>query len=87
MILAKVVGNVVSTIKPMSHNGYKLMIVEMLDLEGKPYGSRQVAIDAADAGIGDTVLIIDDGGAALMILNDQDVIADWVICGVIDYCS
>ncbi len=87
MLLAKVVGNVVSTIKPPSHQGKKLMFVELVGLDGKPYGVRQIAMDAADAGVGDTVLVNVDGGAALMILDDKSAIADWVICGVIDHCT
>jgi microcompartment protein CcmK/EutM len=61
------------------------MIVEFIGLDGKPYGVRQIAMDAADAGIGDRVLVNVDGGAALMILNDKTAIVDWVICGVIDH--
>lgn len=85
MLLAKVVGNVVSTIKPQSHHGKKLMMIELIGLDGKPYGARQIAIDAANAGLGDTVLVNVDGGAALMILEDKTAIADMTICGVVDH--
>ena len=61
------------------------MIVEPIGLDKKPNGIRQIAIDAADAGVGDIVLIDTDGGAALMILDDKKAIADWVVCGVVDY--
>ena len=84
MFLAKVVGNVVATIKPDSHFGHKLMLVETINMSGDPCGNRQIAIDAADAGIGDTVLVNIDGGAALMILEDKSVLVDLTICGVID---
>jgi microcompartment protein CcmK/EutM len=85
VLLAKVVGNVISTIKPESHHGNKLMYVELIGLDGKPYGARQIVMDMADAGIGDTVLVNVDGGAALMILGDKKAIVDQVICGVIDH--
>ncbi len=87
MLLAKVAGNVVSTIKPESHHGKKLLLVQPISLDGEPCGARQIAIDAADAGIGDTVLINIDGGAALMILNDKRVIVDMTVCGVIDHVN
>ena len=61
------------------------MLVELIGLDSKPYGARQIAIDAADAGIGDTVLINVDGGASLMILGDKSVIVDMTICGVVDH--
>lgn len=87
MLLARVVGNVVSTVKDESHRGKKLLIIELIGLDRKPYGARQIAFDAADAGIGDTVLINVDGGAALTILGDKKAVADWTVCGVIDHYS
>jgi microcompartment protein CcmK/EutM len=87
MLLARVVGNLVSTIKDDTHRGKKLLVVEFIGLDKKPYGVRQIAFDAADAGVGDTVLVNVDGGAAVMILEDKKVIADWVVCGVVDHYS
>jgi len=87
MLLARVVGNVVSTVKDESHRGRKLLIVEFIGLDKKPYGARQIAFDAADAGVGDVVLVNVDGGATLMILEDKKAVADWTVCGVVDhYC-
>ena len=84
MKIARVVGNVVSTIKCPSHNGLKLMIIEFIDLEGFPCSVRQIAIDAACSGVGDIVLLTDDGGAARMIIGDNNAVIDWVIVGVLD---
>jgi microcompartment protein CcmK/EutM len=82
--IAKVVGNLISTIKDPSFHGYKLMIVEYLNPDGTPDGKRQIAFDAAHAGIGDIVLVNVDGGAANMFTGDKDLIADVTICGVLD---
>lgn len=87
MLLARVVGNVVSTVKTDSHYGRKLLLIELISLCGEPYGVRQIAVDAADAGVGDTVLVNVDGGAALMILEDKKAIVDMTVCGVIDHFS
>ncbi len=78
MRIATVVGNVVSTIKDESYYGYKLMIIEYLDENGKPEGTRAIAFDAVDAGVGDVVLAILDGGAANMLLG-KEIIADVTI--------
>ncbi len=84
MRIAKVVGNVVSTIKDELYHGYKLMIVEYLDENCQPDGSpRVIAFDAAQAGVGDIVLVNTDGYAAMVFLQD-DMIGDLTICGVID---
>jgi microcompartment protein CcmK/EutM len=82
--IAKVVGNLISTIKDKSFSGYKLMIVEYLHPDGTPDGKRQIAFDAAHAGAGDIVLVNVDGGAANMITGDGELIADNTICGVLD---
>jgi len=86
MRLAKVVGNVVSTIKHDSYLGQKLLIVEYIDRDGKPEGSRVIAFDCAEAGVGDVVLVNTDGGAANMFLGDH-CIADLTVCGVVDTVS
>ena len=85
MRIARVVGNVVSTVKDFKFHGQKLMIVEFVDLNGNPIESRQIAFDAANAGVGDLVLVNVDGGAAKMLLRDKEIIADNTACGVIDH--
>jgi microcompartment protein CcmK/EutM len=85
MRLARVVGNVVSTIKNKDYYNYKLMIVEFMDEKGRPTEPRQIAFDGAGAGAGDLVLVNIDGGAANIILEDKAIVADYTICGIVDY--
>ena len=49
------------------------MIVEYWDENGQPDGSRVIAFDAEQAGVGDVVLIAADGGAANMLLDDKGI--------------
>ena len=85
MRLAKVVGNVVSTIKDEGYHGYQLMLVEYFDpISGKSLPPRQMAFNMADAGVGDIVLVNIDGGAGNMICHDDFAIVDLVICGIVD---
>lgn len=84
MKLARVTGTVVSTIKYEKYRGLKLLMVRHLDLNLNETGEELVALDAANAGIGDIVLVNNDGGAAQMVLNDKTLIASITICGVID---
>lgn len=86
MKLARVVGNVVSTVKDAGYYGQKLMIIDYLDDNGKMTGNQAIAFDVADAGVGDTVIVNVDGGAANMFLGRQ-CIADLTICGVIDHLT
>ena len=87
MKIGRVVGNVVSTVKNNTHFGYKLLLIEFIDAQGRAASPRQIAFDGADAGVGDIVLINVDGGAAKMMLKDEEVIADLTICGVLDHFS
>ncbi|PRO66205.1 EutN/CcmL family microcompartment protein [Alkalicoccus urumqiensis] len=85
MKLAVVKGNVVSTIKTESHQRYKLMIVQPVDHNGKPLGKdTMIAADGSQAGIGDTVLIVEEGGSVRQILGNKKAAIDAVIVGIVD---
>ncbi|MCQ3931624.1 MAG: hypothetical protein DPW16_14295 [Chloroflexi bacterium] len=85
MYLARVVGNVVATIKHPFYEGRKLMLVQRLDLDHKPTSIYDVAVDDVQAGVGDFVLVFDEGTGARQILqagNTAPVRA--VIVGIVD---
>jgi microcompartment protein CcmK/EutM len=65
MLIARVVGDVTATQKHPSHEGRKILLVQPLNLDGTNRGDAVVALDAVDAGIGDRVLIVTDGFAAM----------------------
>ena len=66
MLIARVTGNIVSTQKHADYAGQKLLILRALGPDGALYGPEMVAVDGADthAGIGDDVLLIQEGGSA-----------------------
>ena len=72
MILAKVIGQVVSTAKHPDYIGYALLVIQPIDPTGHPTGKSFIALGAAQAGIGDTVLALDEGGSGRAILNAPD---------------
>ena len=84
MIIARVVGNVVATRKHRSHEGKKILLIQPLDLEGQPEGDVIVAMDAVDAGVGDRVLAVQDGFAAMTSVGHVDSPIDAAVIGVID---
>ena len=85
MKIAKVIGNLVSTMKTHSHKDMKIMAVCPIDLEGNSAGDTFLALDIAQAGIGDTVLIMQEGNSNRQLTNRPDGAIDAVIVGVIDY--
>lgn len=85
MILAKVVGNVVLTLKDQHLAGKKIMVVREIDRSGCVCGPEILAFDAADAGIGDYVIIVAEGGAAKQILkSEKNSPIDICIAGIVD---
>ena len=84
MKLGRVTGTVVSTVKYGQYQGMKLLKVRHLDLNLREEGEELVALDAAQAGVGDIVLVNNDGGAAQMVMGDRTLIASVTICGIID---
>jgi microcompartment protein CcmK/EutM len=79
-----VVGNVVSTVKTHSHKNCKLMVVQQIDTAGKKCGDSFIAVDGAQAGIGDYVLIVEEGGSVREVLKKPEGAIDAVIVGVVD---
>lgn len=84
MVIARIVGSVVSTQKNAKLEGAKLLLAQPLDLDGKDRGPAVIAIDAVDAGVGDRVLLVLDGKAAMMALNRGLAGVDAAIVGVVD---
>ena len=84
MILGKIIGNVVSTIKLEAYRGYKILIVQPVDPDGRQHGSTFLAIDTVQAGSGDTVIVIDEGNSARQIIDDSMAPIRSVIAGVVD---
>ena len=85
MLLAKVTGNVVSTQKNSYLKGHKLLIIKRIDLEGNFMGKKDViALDFVDSGIGDTVLVVQEGAAVKQILGHRKAPVHSVIVAVVD---
>jgi ethanolamine utilization protein EutN len=55
MLLGRIIGNVVCTMKDPVLNGHKLLIVQPLDRKGRDKGRPIIALDAVGAGAGETI--------------------------------
>jgi ethanolamine utilization protein EutN len=85
VIIARVLGNVVSTEKHPQYRGYKILVVQPIDPQGKPKGRSFLALDGVQAGIGDRVLVVDEGGSARTVLKDEGALTvRTVACGIVD---
>ena len=83
MLIARVIGTTVSTIKNEKITGHKLLVVQQTDETGKSFGKPYVAIDTVDAGVGDLVLTA-AGSSARQTTITKDRPVDAVIMAVVD---
>ena len=83
MLIVRVIGTTVSTIKDEKLKGKKLLVVQPTDESGKASGKPFVAVDTVDAGVGDLVLTA-AGSNARQTTFTKDAPVDAVIMAVID---
>jgi ethanolamine utilization protein EutN len=83
MQLARVIGNVVATVKNDSLEGRKLMVVQSLDADLQPQGLPLVALDSVGAGIGELVFWC-RGKEASFPFRREDTPTDCTIVGIVD---
>lgn len=86
MLICRVVGNVVSTIKDEKLSGRKILIVREATTENELVGKPIAAIDTVDAGVGDLVLIA-QGSSARQTTSTKETPTDAVIMAIIDELS
>lgn len=84
MLIARVIGTTVSTIKDEKLSGRKLLILRETDETGKSTGKPYVAVDTLDAGIGDLVLTAHGSSGRQTELTRNSPV-DAVIMAVIDH--
>jgi ethanolamine utilization protein EutN len=84
MTLGRVIGTVVSTVKLEVLSGYKILMVRPVDPKGKEVGAVTLGLDTVQAGVGDTVLIIDEGNSSRLIVGDSMAPIRTMIVGIVD---
>jgi len=84
MILGKVCGTLHSTINHEFYDGKRLLVVDKLDAHLTPTGKYLICIDQVDAGVGETVLMLDEGNGARQIVGESNAPLRSVIVGIID---
>ncbi len=84
MILGTVRGTIVATIQHGFYAGRKLLMVDVCDEHFTPTGKYLIAIDTVAAGVGDRVLVLDEGNGARQVLADAKGPVRSVIVGIVD---
>jgi len=84
MILGRVIGTITSTMNHPFYDAKKLLVVERTDAAGAPLADYVVAIDTVGAGVGERVLVLDEGTGARQIVGSKDAPVRSVIVGIVD---
>jgi ethanolamine utilization protein EutN len=84
MIIGRVTGTVAASTKIPALEGCKLMLVTPETPGGETAGGSVLAVDCVMAGIGDRVLVIDEGGSANIMMDTSSQPIRTVIAGIID---
>lgn len=84
MILGRVEGTVVATIIDSVYQARPLLLVGRVSPEGEPLPGYLVAVDLVDAGVGDLVLMVDEGNSARQLLERDPAPVRAVVVAVVD---
>ncbi|MCD6577786.1 MAG: EutN/CcmL family microcompartment protein [Anaerolineaceae bacterium] len=84
MIIGKVVGTVVTTISHPDYKHRRLLVVQPLGFENNDDSGDFIALDNTQAGIGDTVLVLNEGSGARQVMENKGACVISIIIGIID---
>lgn len=82
--MARVVGEVVSTHRHPRLGEKKLLLLRRTGLDGAEEGSELIALDVIGVGVGEHVLVVQEGNAARTLFGDPHIPVQAVVVGVID---
>jgi ethanolamine utilization protein EutN len=86
MQLARVIGDVVATLKDPGLRSHKLLVLQPIDANRTPVGRTLVAVDAVGAGVGEHVFFVRGREASFPFLPDEPP-TDACIVGIVDHWS
>ena len=83
MKVARVAGTVVSTISFPFFDEKRLLLCDVLDAKGEVQGYT-IAVDVVDAGVGETVLVLDEGNSSRQIFGLETGPFRATVVGIVD---
>jgi ethanolamine utilization protein EutN len=81
---AIVIGHATSTVKHPSLVGWRLAVVQTLGADGKPEGETLLAVDNLGCGVGDRVVVNNDGKRVRELIGDDKSPARWFVAAIVD---
>jgi ethanolamine utilization protein EutN len=84
MDLGKVIGRATATIKHPTFAGWRMLVVQPIDVDGRAEGEPIVALDNLGCRRGDEVILTSDGPAVRELVKADNSPARWAILGLKD---
>ncbi len=84
MQIGVIVGQAVSTVKHPSFNGWRLLVVQLLTVNEAEDGEPILVIDHLGAGVGNRVIVCNDGAEARKLVGSKTSPARWFVLGMCD---
>jgi microcompartment protein CcmK/EutM len=84
MKLCRVIGTSTSTVKQPVYERRKVLIVTPVGIDLEPRGASFLAVDFQQAGIGDTVLVAQEGNTARQLAGDPSAPIHSAVMGIVD---
>ncbi|MFH1300475.1 MAG: EutN/CcmL family microcompartment protein [Planctomycetota bacterium] len=87
MLTGRVIGRATATAKHPSLAGWRLLLVQTLDIQGNADGFPELVIDQMGCGKGDIVLLTSDGATVQEMVGFDNTPVRWATLGVVDHES
>jgi microcompartment protein CcmK/EutM len=84
MFIARVTGDVIATHRHGDLAGHKLLLLRRLSLTGEEEGAEVIGVDVIGVGVGERVLVVQEGNAARSLFKNTRIPAQAVVVGVVD---
>ncbi len=84
MILGVVAGEITCTVTHPFYLGKKLLVVARTDPAGTPFPDSVIAVDSVGAGVGERVLVNDEGNGARGVFGSTDAPVRSVVVAIVD---
>ena len=84
MQIGRVVGHAVSTVKHPTLHGWRMLLVQLLTVNGGPDGEPLLAIDYLGAAADSRVILTNDGAAVRELVGAKNSPIRWLVIGMCD---
>lgn len=84
MQVARIIGDVVATVKDAGLSGHKLLLLQPVTPDKRPSGRTLVAVDAVGAGVGEHVFYVRGREASFPFMPAEPPV-DACIVGIVDH--